>query len=158
MCLNSDHVLMCKNVAKMTQMRHDIAVAAVRRVICRGSCPSVWSPPTAPPGPAAATACAAAAAHTTGRAGTAGTASRAAAEGRPRSAPWRHHGCLAMMSQGGQIVIVDAVAHRSTGLPPCWQPSCRCCCQAGWGRKGPGLSGVRRHWPVRIRALCARVV
>ena len=36
----SGHAMWCKNVAKMTQMRHDMVVSAVRRVACRASCPS----------------------------------------------------------------------------------------------------------------------
>jgi hypothetical protein len=39
-----DHAMLCKNVAKMTQMRHDIVVSAVRRVISRASCPSSLEP------------------------------------------------------------------------------------------------------------------
>lgn len=39
-----DHAMLCKNVAKMTQMRHDIVVSAVRRVVCRASCPSSLEP------------------------------------------------------------------------------------------------------------------
>ena len=39
-----DHAILCKNVAKMTQMRHDMVVSAVRRVVCRASCPSSLEP------------------------------------------------------------------------------------------------------------------
>ena len=39
-----DHAMLCKNVAKMTQLRHDIVVSAVRRVVCRASCPSSLEP------------------------------------------------------------------------------------------------------------------
>jgi hypothetical protein len=40
-----DHAMLCKHVAKMTQLRHDIVVSAVRRVISRASCPSSLEPP-----------------------------------------------------------------------------------------------------------------
>ncbi len=36
--------MLCKNVAKQTTMRHDTVAYAVRRVICRASCPSSLEP------------------------------------------------------------------------------------------------------------------
>ena len=36
--------MVCKTVAKMTQMRHDIVASAVRRVVCRASCASSMEP------------------------------------------------------------------------------------------------------------------
>jgi hypothetical protein len=36
--------MLCKSVAKMTQMRHDIVASAVRRVVCRASCASSMEP------------------------------------------------------------------------------------------------------------------
>ena len=39
-----DHAMLCKNVANMTQMRHHIVVSAIRRVVCRASCPSSLEP------------------------------------------------------------------------------------------------------------------
>ena len=39
-----DHAMLCKNVAKQTQLRHDIVASAVRRVVCRASCPSSLEP------------------------------------------------------------------------------------------------------------------
>jgi hypothetical protein len=39
-----DHAMVCKSVAKMTQMRHDIVASAVRRVVCRASCASSLEP------------------------------------------------------------------------------------------------------------------
>ena len=39
-----DHPMLCKHVAKMTQMRHDIVVSAVCRVISRAACPSSLEP------------------------------------------------------------------------------------------------------------------
>ena len=39
-----DHAMVCKGVAKMTQMRHDIVASAVRRVVCRSSCSSSSEP------------------------------------------------------------------------------------------------------------------
>ena len=39
-----DHAMVCKNVAKMTQLRHDIVASAVRRVVCRASCASSMEP------------------------------------------------------------------------------------------------------------------
>jgi len=43
-----DHAMVCKNVNKMSQMRHDIVVSAVRRVIARASCPSSLEPAYCP--------------------------------------------------------------------------------------------------------------
>lgn len=40
-----DHAMVCKSVAKMTTMRHDILASAVRRVICRAGCASSMEPP-----------------------------------------------------------------------------------------------------------------
>ena len=39
-----DHAMVCKSVAKMTMMRHNNVASAVRRVICRASCPSSMEP------------------------------------------------------------------------------------------------------------------
>lgn len=39
-----DHAMVCKNVAKMTQLRHDLVASAVRRVVCRASCASSMEP------------------------------------------------------------------------------------------------------------------
>jgi hypothetical protein len=39
-----DHAMVCKSVAKMTQMRHDIVASAVRRVVCRAGCASSMEP------------------------------------------------------------------------------------------------------------------
>jgi hypothetical protein len=36
--------MVCKSVAKMTQMRHDIVASAVRRVVCRAGCASSMEP------------------------------------------------------------------------------------------------------------------
>ncbi len=39
-----DHAMVCKSVAKQTQMRHDIVAYAVRRVVCRAGCASSLEP------------------------------------------------------------------------------------------------------------------
>jgi hypothetical protein len=39
-----DHAMICKSIAKMTQLRHDIVASAVRRVICRATLPSSAEP------------------------------------------------------------------------------------------------------------------
>lgn len=39
-----DHAMLCLRVQKMTQMRHDIVAAAVRRVVCRAGCASSMEP------------------------------------------------------------------------------------------------------------------
>ena len=39
-----DHAMVCKSVAKMTQLRHDIVASAVRRVVCRAGCASSMEP------------------------------------------------------------------------------------------------------------------
>jgi hypothetical protein len=39
-----DHAMVCKSVAKMTQLRHDLVASAVRRVVCRASCASSMEP------------------------------------------------------------------------------------------------------------------
>ena len=123
----------------MTQMRHDIVVSAVSRVICRASCP-LQAPlqPQAQP------------MQQQQHAQQAATAPPVQpCRQLQRSDPGKRRGDIMAVLPGGQIVIVDTVvAHRLTGLYPCWQRSWRCCCQAGWGWKGPGLLQVRRTWPV----------
>ena len=39
-----DHAMVCRSVAKMTQMRHDLVASGVRRVVCRASCASSMEP------------------------------------------------------------------------------------------------------------------
>mgnify|MGYP001787467346 CR=1 FL=1 len=39
-----DHAMVCKSVAKMTQLRHDIVASAVRRVVCRAGLASSMEP------------------------------------------------------------------------------------------------------------------
>ncbi|NJN00175.1 MAG: hypothetical protein HC793_00355 [Aquincola sp.] len=110
-----DHAMLCKNVAKMTQMRHDIVVSAVRRVVCRASCPSSLEPsyrPLAAPQQQVAlpqqqqAARAAPAAAGQGQAAQAGPAP---AQQQQRADPGQRRGDIMAVLPGGQIDIVDVV-------------------------------------------------
>ena len=100
-----DHAMVCKSVAKMTQMRHDIVVSAVRRVICRSGCPSSLEPSyraLAAPHPQGAQAAPAAA-------GPGPAAPAAPAPPARRTDPGQRRGDIMAVLPGGQIDIVDVV-------------------------------------------------
>jgi hypothetical protein len=113
-----DHAMLCKNVAKMTQMRHDIVVSAVRRVVCRASCPSSLEPSyrslAAPQQQGVLqqrqqAAQAAPAAAGQGHAARAAPAPPAQPQQQPRADPGQRRGDIMAILPGGQIDIVDVV-------------------------------------------------
>ena len=111
-----DHAMLCKNVAKMTQMRHDIVVSAVRRVVCRASCPSSLEPsyrtlaapqPQVVPQPQQQATQASPAAA--GQGVRAAPVPPAWQQQQQRADPGQRRGDILTVLPGGQIDIVDVV-------------------------------------------------
>lgn len=113
-----DHAMLCKSVSGMRQMRHDIVVSAVRRVICRASCASSLepqyrrlAPPVAPQQQVGAQqqrqgAQAQPAAAGGGHAAQAAPVPPAQQQ---QADPGLRRGDIMAILPGGQIVIIDAV-------------------------------------------------
>ncbi len=110
--------MLCKNVAKKTQMRHDTVAYAVRRVVCRASCPSSLEPSyrslaarrlqgVLQPQQQAEQAAPAAAGQ--GQAAQAAPAPPGQQQPPRRTDPGLRRGDIMAIMPGGQIVIVDAV-------------------------------------------------
>ena len=111
-----DHAMVCKHVAKMTQMRHDIVVSAVRRVICRAACPSSLEPmyralaaPRQGGVPRQQGAQAAPAAAGPGQAARAAPANPPRQQQQHRADPGQRRGDIMAVLPGGRIDIVDVV-------------------------------------------------